>query len=362
MGVLTATPQTDISSAPRGASQNELFAKASPHIGADEAASLAYKVFAVEGDAMLLTGERDQNFLIQGACESFVLKVTHPSEPVGVTEFQTLAQLHVLRHNPGVPIPGVRPTVEGEHIHRRAVPGTDLTQAVRLIEFVDGQPLFKTSGSSRQRAALGAALAGFDAALASFSHPQMDHKLLWDLQRVGDLGELLQFIDDGILRQLAQSTLTRIVSETLPASAKLRRQVIHNDLNAYNVIVSREDEAEVLGLLDFGDMVRAPLVQDLAVACAYQLSQNANPLDTAMDCIQAYHMANPLTDDELGVLPDLIAARLLTTVLITGWRAKQHPTNSTYILRNNPLSWDGLQRLAMHTPAQQRAFIFDQLK
>lgn len=150
MGVSTATPQPNLSSAPGGASQNGLFAKATAHIGADEAASLARSVFGVEGEATLLTGERDQNFLIQGTGSRFVLNVAHPSEPAGVTEFQTLAQLQVLRHNPGVPVPGVCLTVTGEHIHRRAVPGTDATQAVRLIDFIDGQPLFKTSGSARQ--------------------------------------------------------------------------------------------------------------------------------------------------------------------------------------------------------------------
>ena len=59
--------------------------------------------------------------------------------------------------------------------------------------------------------------------------------------------------------------------------------------------------------------------------CAYQLSQNANPLDIAMDCIQAYHTANPLTHDELRVLPDLIAARSLSKVPITGWRLHLSP-------------------------------------
>ena len=42
----------------------------------------------------------------------------------------------------------------------------------------------------------------------------------------------------------------------------------------------------------------------------------------------------PLTEDEIAVLPDLILARHLTTVMITHWRASLYPENAEYILRN----------------------------
>ncbi|OXH90895.1 homoserine kinase, partial [Burkholderia multivorans] len=71
-----------------------------------------------------------------------------------------------------------------------------------------------------------------------------------------------------------------------------------------------------------------PLVNELAVASSYQLADTPNPLETAVDCICAYHRENPLSGDELAVLPELIVARLLMTVLITGWRAREHPENS----------------------------------
>lgn len=341
--------------------ENDLFAKAIPHLGTDEASHLTRAAFGVDGAATLLTGERDQNFLVQDSNgNKYVLKVTHPSEEPGVTDFQTKAQLHVLRQSPEVSVPKIYPAISGEYIHRRPVPETGETQAVRLISFVDGVPLFKTNTSSKQRAAVGAALAKFDVAIADFTHPQMHHKLLWDLQYVGELRDLLAFVDDGQRQDLARTTLDRILmTNTLTSLRTGRRQVIHNDLNGYNVMVSSVDPADVTGLLDFGDMVQAPLAQDLAVACAYQLSESANPLDTALDCIAGYHAINPLSRDELSAIPDLVAARLLTTVLITEWRAKEHPANSKYILRNNPRSWDGLRRLAEQPLSRQRDFLID---
>lgn len=71
-----------------------------------------------------------------------------------MTDFQTKAQLHVLRQSPEVPVPKIYPAISGEYIHRRPVPETGETQAVRLISFVNGVPLFKTTTSRKQRAAV----------------------------------------------------------------------------------------------------------------------------------------------------------------------------------------------------------------
>jgi Ser/Thr protein kinase RdoA (MazF antagonist) len=40
----------------------------------------------------------------------------------------------------------------------------------------------------------------------------------------------------------------------------LRRQVIHSDLHGDNVLTVSDDENRIAGVIDFGDMVRAPLI------------------------------------------------------------------------------------------------------
>lgn len=199
MGTPPVVQQSHFSNTHLSASthKNGVLTKATPPISTGEASHLASTVFGVDGAATLLTGERDQNFLIQGLDnQKFVLKVTHPSEEPGVTDFQTKAQLHMLRHNAEVPVPKMYPTTSGDYIHWKPVPDTGERQAVRLISFVEGVPLFKTTTSKSQRSALGTALAKFDVAIADFTHPQMDHKLMWDLLHVAELEDLLVFIDE----------------------------------------------------------------------------------------------------------------------------------------------------------------------
>jgi Ser/Thr protein kinase RdoA (MazF antagonist) len=114
----------------------------------------------------------------------------------------------------------------------------------------------------------------------------------------------------------------------------LRRQVIYNDLNFHNVLVDPQDPDRIAGIIDFGDIIAAPLINDLAVAASYQLGGEAGRAQAA-EFIAAYHRALPLRDEEIRLLPLLIEARLAMTLLITGYRARLHPQNAAYILRNN---------------------------
>ena len=48
---------------------------------------------------------------------------------------------------------------------------------------------------------------------------------------------------------------------------------------------------------------------------------------------------------EFDLLPDLIATRLVMTVVISSWRAVRYPENRDYILRNNDAAWARLRRM-----------------
>jgi Ser/Thr protein kinase RdoA (MazF antagonist) len=326
--------------------EQALFAAEAPKLTLEDAQTIARDVYGLRARAELLSSERDQNFHLRLEDGSaYVLKATHPAEDPAVTDFQTQAQLHLMRADRDLPVPHLHPARDGHYVHWHEGPA-GVRRAIRLITFLPGVPLHKTARSDAQAGALGRSLARFDLALGGFEHPTANHKLLWDLQHAGQVADLLPFMEDVGRRALAEQSLEHFTIHVRPALPGLRRQVIHNDLNPYNVMVDAAHPDRVCAILDFGDMVEAPLVQDLAVACSYLLEDSDNPLDRAAACVASYHREIPLAAGEIALLPDLIAARLLITVAITGWRAKQHPENRNYILRNNGPAWIGLARLA----------------
>jgi Ser/Thr protein kinase RdoA (MazF antagonist) len=323
----------------------ELLDVAAPPASIAEVEALAQAAFGLGVRAAALTGERDLNFRLRDADDrSYVFKVIHPAEPAGVSDLQSRVLLHIAQATPELAVPRlIRPTDGGlEYVWQ-----TDRhpQRRVRCLTYLAGQPLHATASGTAQRQNLGAFLARLDLALRDFSHPADGHDLLWDIKLAARVRPLLAELPDPARRALAEAALDRFSAYVVPVLPTLRSQVIHNDFNPHNVLVDPADTAAIAGVIDFGDMVRAPLVQDLAVAAAYQIGTAGHPLQGVADMASAFHAVNPLRDEEIELLPDMIGARLALTIAVSTWRAARHPDNADYILRNQAAAWTGLQRL-----------------
>ena len=306
-----------------------------PALTAEGAARLARAHFGLAcAEVRPLTAERDQNLLV--ACEdgsAWVMKVVNPSEARSITDFQTAALRHLERAAPGLPVPRVRPALDGAGEIVATLPD-GRRSVVRMLTWLEGQPLVHAPRSPRQRENLARCLAGIGRAFQGFSHPGQDHYLQWDISHLDRLAPLMPAIEDERARAAVAAVLADFTATARPALPALRRQVIYNDLNFHNVLVDPVEPDRIAGIIAFGDILAAPLVNDLAVAASYQLGAEAER-DHAAGFIAAYHRELPLRDEEIRLLPLLIEARLATTLLITGYRARLHPENAAYILRNN---------------------------
>ena len=308
-----------------------------PHLSAEALARLTATHWCLTGTLLPLTSERDQNHRLDTGTASFTLKLANPAEPAALTEFQTQALLHVAVTAPDLPIPHVIPARDG----RTILPTPD--GALRLLTWLPGTPLAHLPRTPALAAAIGAALGRLDATLASFHHPAAAHHLLWDIQNARDLIPLTSALPSDLKPHIT-AFLDRFGSDIAPALAQLPAQVIHGDFNPHNLLADPADPNRLTGILDFGDMTLSHRVCDLAVAASY-LIDPADPPSLLVPLTRAYHQANPLTEQEIRLLPDLITARLVTTLTITAWRAARYPGNAPYILRNAPTSRAGLDAL-----------------
>lgn len=323
----------------------------SPAAPIEWADALLASHWRMSGELQALSGERDRNFLLTVAdsmpadCRSapataqrYVLKISHPAEAPVVADFQTQALLHIAQSDATLPVQRIVPTASGDSSLLAQAPDGS-TRVVRLFTYLEGEPLPKARRSAAQATALATMLARLDLALRDFRHPAGALELPWDIQRADGVADLLDSIADPVRRALAQRALDRFVTHVKPHLQALRAQPIHNDFNIFNLLVDPTDHDRIAGILDFGDMVHAPLVDDLAVAAAYQVDAQGDTLGALARFVAAYHAVLPLQPLELAVLFDLIQARLLMVVAISGWRAAREPANADYLLRNNAISW-----------------------
>lgn len=315
-----------------------------PAVSLAEARELAAEFFGVVGTAEPLGGERDRNFRVREQDgRAWVLKVVHPAEDPVLTDLQSTALLRIAERDPNLPVPRVRLPIGGPRPdavwHRLGSEGEQACR-VRMYSYLAGTPTHLVPPSTALRADLGRHLARLDAALAGLRHPAEHHDLAWDAQKATRVHHLLA-ADDHLSRRL----LAHFREHAAPVLPGLRSQLIHNDVNPQNVLVEPTG-TRVAGIIDFGDTIRAPLVQELATACAYRISEGTRPLDAPIDIVRAYHAIHTLTERELDVMYDLIVARLIVIIAITRWRAGQHPENGAYILRNHRRARIGLERVA----------------
>ena len=317
-----------------------------PDLSLTQAQQVAAGLYGVEAEAVLLTSERDENFRLQTADGRFyLLKISNPSDSDEIVDLQTACLDHIAKVDPANPVPRVLRTLagaSGDHI-----PLSDGRRcAVRMLTYLEGVPAKSTVRSSQQRLQMGAALAQLDLALCNFSHPAAAHDLHWNVSRADQLAHLVDEIEGDAPRKLVRHFMDRFVCTVMPRLATMRAQAIHNDYHFYNVLVAEDDPCRVTGIIDFGDIVHAPLVGEIATGASYQMADAADPLAAAAEFVGGYHAILPILPQEQAILADLMATRHLISVLISEWRSRRHPENYDYIMRHNPAAWDALRLMA----------------
>ncbi|HEX5789416.1 MAG TPA: aminotransferase class III-fold pyridoxal phosphate-dependent enzyme [Woeseiaceae bacterium] len=328
-----------------------IMAAPAPAVSGPQVLSLLETRFGLAGTLEALVSERDRNFrLTTAGGDRYVVKVSNAAESAAVLDFQARALTHVAAVAPSLPVPAIVATVDGQPLAALDAPtGQSL---VRVVTWLSGRPLEGARRSAPLRKNLAALLARLGLALRGYFHPAARHPLLWDVGQAESVAGLVDNIAEPGRRALATANFQHHARTVQPRLATLRAQVIHNDANPDNVLVAADDDERVSGIIDFGDMVHAPLINDLAVLVAYQVVDDPAPVATAAELAAAYHAVCPLEPGEIDVLFDLVVQRLTMSVAICGWRAARHPDNVDYILGSHERYWDTLARLAELDPRQ----------
>ena len=321
--------------------------KTTPDFSIDAASELLKEHYGLAGRLSPLASERDQNFKVETPDGTFILKIVNAAEPEIESDFQTALLAHVNAHAGDLPVPHIRPTLSGASLAQTAGPqGT--CHRIRLVSWVDGRPLAETERSDAALESLGRMLGRFDAALKGFMHPGALRDLDWDIRRAGRSVDRLQHITDAADRALIERVLKRF-DAIAPRLAALRAAVIHNDANDWNVLVGEDDADRISGLIDFGDALHAPLIAEVAIAAAYAGLDHIDPIGAAAAIARGFNAEYPLLEEEVDLLYDLIALRLVTSVTISASR-RRHTQDNPYLAISERPAWTLLRKLDRMNP------------
>ncbi len=291
-----------------------------PELDVSDINRVAKESYGVVGVSKSLGGERDQNFLItpsEVGQQCLILKIANQAEPDDFLDLQCAALDHIAQQDPTLPIQLLIRTKSGEKWS--TIQSGGLTFRVRALRYLPGVPLNEAPEDARLMRNLGRDLAKLNIALRGFFHPAARHAIAWDSQNLDQLASLCDYLEDVSVRDIAVKYLDRFSEMVKPRLSGCRAQVIHNDVSFHNALIDPDHPYEISGIFDFGDMLFAPLIQDLAVTAAEVPIGSKNYFGRAADIVAGFNEVTPLERQELGLLPDLIMGRLVIGLLIKAW-------------------------------------------
>jgi 4-aminobutyrate aminotransferase-like enzyme/Ser/Thr protein kinase RdoA (MazF antagonist) len=318
-------------------------------VDVEAARSLARERYGVEGEVTVLPSDRDRNFLVEDReGPGLVLKVSNALEDRDFLEFQV--ELLERLQEADLPFRVPRPVAarDGRPLGELRTEGGH-THLVRAVDWIPGRLLARVR--PRTDALLeqtGAMLGALDRALAGWDPPAARRELQWDLRRGRAVaGEGAADLDDPDRRGLVERVVEACDRTLRPLEADLPTAVIHGDGNDWNVLVSTprapDEPAGVVGLIDFGDVVRSWRVGEVAVAAAYAMLDRADPVEAAARVTAGYHAAHPLTEPELDALWALARLRLAVSVVLAHRQRRARPDND-YLSVTEDAAWRLLER------------------
>jgi Ser/Thr protein kinase RdoA (MazF antagonist) len=302
---------------------------AQPELSEARALELLAENFGLRGKLRPLLSERDQNFRVTtDDGRVFVFKIANSAESPVTTDFQIQALLHIESRRCPVATPQLQRTVAGDVALSLRI--DDVTHVSRVVSYLPGELLSTVATSPPLARHLGQCAAHLDLALSDFGHAGESQTLLWDMQRADRLCDLLQYIADTGLRAAVARCIDDFNARVQPLLPGLRRQIIHADLHGDNVLVRAGDRDTVAGVIDFGDMLRAPLIMEVAIAAAYLRAIDGDELRLIAPFVAGFNGVIPLDEAETGLLFDLVRARLSATISILRWRSAKRGAADPY--------------------------------
>jgi len=313
-----------------------LLRRNTPNIDDDDVHAMLVRHYGLMGQLDALGSERDQVYRVTDADRSYILKISNIDEHASTIDFQVSALAHLARQNPSLPVPTVRPHLNGKAYDVVSFANAD-KHVVHMLSYLPGIPMdAAVDVSSAARRNLGCVAAGVDVALQGFFHSAADLDHPWIMSRCPRFAPFVHHIADTAAQKRVAGIFSNTASDLLPRIARLRHQVTHQDAHGSNVLINAEQPSEISGLIDFGDMTYSSIVADVAIACDGAAYGAADIVDAMCDVIAGFDSVLALSSEEVDLVFDVMLARNALTATIAAAREALGFNDSVHIESETP--------------------------
>lgn len=280
-----------------------------------------------------LNGYESKNYLIKTKSKDFIYKTYKHTTSINATVEAENDVLLFLQQQFNSFVPKPIPYKDGSYV-KTITPSHN--EIGRMLSFLEGEFLGDAKHTPALFEALGTFLAKLDIELKQLTNYTIKaRRCKWDLQYFELNRAYIADIADAKGRNIVTYFFNQFEEIVRPLIPELRKQIIHNDANEWNVLV---DGDKIAGIIDFGDVAHTLLINELAIAIVYGCYDKEHPLDWAVILVKAYNNILPLQEKELKILYYLIAARLCTSVCNSAHARKANPDN-TYTSVSENTAW-----------------------
>ncbi|HEC41612.1 MAG TPA: aminotransferase class III-fold pyridoxal phosphate-dependent enzyme [Bacteroides sp.] len=270
-----------------------------------------------------LVGYENENYRITGDGVKYVFKTYNDDpETLALVEAENNI-LQSLQKTGNLKFPAPVSFSDGSYIKCIKIAGEK--KICRMLTFLEGEFMAEVEHTENLFQSFGRSLALMDLDLQPLSNYTIKARQWeWDIQYLHFNEKLIKYIPEAKNRSLVRYFMQQFRENVFPVLPDLKRSIIHNDANEWNVLVN---DGEVSGIIDFGDLVYSPQINELAIAITYASFDKKEPLEWASIILKFYHRVLPIEEIEVSVLYYLIAARLCTCVCNAAYSKKENPAN-----------------------------------
>lgn len=282
-----------------------------------------------------LPGEKDLNYKIFDDKHTFILKLMDANCAAQLIDFQSKFFHHLENQSTHFNCPKIIKTKSSnDYVY---VEIENQNRILWLLSYCTGTLLAHHKPRTKElHSSFGKMIAELRTHATGFTHPYMQRAQLWNLSEAGRSQQYATHII-GETNQIAQDVFSKFKVSIKGKLQLLEHGVIHNDANDYNVLVNEQQGSFLVnGIFDFGDMAYQAYICDVAIALAYAILNQDEPLEVCSDFLRAYHKIKPLQVEELEILFDLIKTRLAVSIAISSKRQKESPNDDYITISQEP--------------------------